>query len=180
MSSRRTLIVVAVGLLLLLPLGTTESHANTEFIEPYGGWAWNDENTAPENGYIYGLTFGVENAAGGATITLDINNQGGTEMESLYASVLLNFVSKDARMRRKFIRNRFSSWISVGVGGMRFRRETRDRSLRLLIEGGLGLQYRFTRNFGIRFDALAIFLPAGNNLVGEGRFGLGFYWGQGR
>jgi len=172
--------IVLASLAAVLAVSATAGRANTEFIAVYGGWAWNDADTAPENGTIYGITSGVENAAGGAILNLDFNEQGGTEMQSLYAAFLLNFVSKDSRQSRRFIRNRFSSWVSAGAGAMRFQREGRDHSVRLMWEGGLGLQYRFTRNFGLRFDGLTYWVPAGNNFVVEGRLGLGFYWGQGR
>jgi hypothetical protein len=150
-----------------------------QFLHLYGGWALNDEATGADDTGIYGVRWGAESPVGGGAITLDVNRDGDTHMDSLYVSALLNIVSENRRLKDgRVLANGFSTFVSVGAGATRLEhdREDADDHTFLVFEYGLGLQYRLTPLLGLRMEALALHSPSGDFRNLESTAGLSFSW----
>lgn len=147
------------------------------FVNIYGGWAWNDEDSGIEDGDIYGLRLGAEVPVGGAEASLDFNRSGDIHLDSLVFSGIANLYSRDGRSSGGGgIVNRFSFFATGGAGLLRREQPEDDTDTFLVFEYGLGLQYRFSRIVGMRIEALALDSPPGNLRTYEGTGGISFYW----
>ena len=134
-------------------------------------------STGADDGAIYGLRWGTEAPIGGMQASLDFNRSSDVKMDSLILSGLFNFYSHDRRKRTgRVLVNSVSSYISLGVGGTRFEPPESEPSLLFTWEIGLGLQFKFTRSFGLRFDALALSITPKSARNYEGTMGFAFYF----
>ena len=165
-------------LVCALSLAATGPAAASEFISLYGGYAWNDlQATGAGDGTVYGVRWGAENPAIGVQASLDFNRNNSVKMDSLVFSGLFNFVSRDRRLRSgQMIFNSFSSYVTLGLGATRYSQPESNASLLFTWEIGLGLQVKFNRVFGLRFEALALSITPKSARNAELTGGIAFYW----
>jgi hypothetical protein len=167
-----------LGLAILTACGSSAARAE-KFVHVYGGWVLNDEATEADDTAIYGARIGIESPVGGSALSLDINRNGNIHLDSLYVSALLNFVSENRRLKDgRILANGFSSFVTVGAGATRVENfgGDGDEHTFLVLEYGLGLQYRFTPILGLRLEALVLDSPAGDFRNVESTTGISFSW----
>jgi len=163
-------------LLLVLAVGAATPAAAEDFISFYGGWAWQDEDarledgTRMEDGEVFGIRFGSVAGTAGGQMTLDINRDGELHLDSLMFTAIVNLYAHGGKSTS------MSFFATAGTGLLRREQPIDDTDTFYAMEYGLGTQFRLTKAFGLRFEALAIDSPPAKIRTLEGTAEIAFYW----
>ena len=165
-----------VWLVLFLVAGAATPAAAEEFVSLYGGWALQDEDarlddgTRMEDGEAFGIRFGSVAGTAGGQMSLDINRDGELHLDSLMFTAIVNLYAHGGK------RTSMSFFATAGTGLLRREQPEDDTDTFYAMEYGLGTQFRLTKSFGLRFEALAIDSPPAKIRTLEGTAELAFYW----
>jgi opacity protein-like surface antigen len=163
-------------LVLVLVVGAATPAAAEEFVSLYGGWAWQDEDarlddgTRMQDGEVFGIRFGSMSGQAGGEMSLDINRDGDLHLDSLMFAAIVSLYAHGGRSTN------MSFFATAGTGLLRREQPIDDTDTFYAMEYGLGLQFRLTKVFGLRFETLAIDSPPAKIRTLEGTAELAFYW----
>lgn len=162
---RRALVVLALSLGAALPA------AADDFLHLYGGWAWQDDDAHMEDGEVFGIRFGAASGQAGGQVSLDINHDGDLHLDSLMFAAIVNLYAHAWGRTTSM-----SFFATAGTGLLRREQPIDDTDTFYAMEYGLGAQFRLSKVFGLRFEALAIDSPPAKIRTLEGTGGIAFYW----
>jgi len=157
-------------LALVLVVGAATPAAAEDFLSLYGGWAWQDDDAHMEDGTAFGVRFGAVSGQAGGQMTLDINHDGEVHLDSLMFTAIVNLYAHGGKSTS------MSFFATAGTGILRREQPIDDTDTFYAMEYGLGTQFRLTKAFGLRFEALAIDSPPAKIRTLEGTAELAFYW----
>ena len=157
-------------LVLVLLAGGAAPAAAEEFLNLYGGWAWQDEDAHMQDGEVFGIRFGALSGQGGGQMSLDINHDGDLQLDSLMFAAIVNLYAHGGKSTS------MSFFATAGTGLLRREQPIDDTDTFYAMEYGLGAQFRLSKVFGLRFEALAIDSPPAKIRTLEGTGGIAFYW----
>lgn len=180
---------LALGIVVLLAVGSATAGNGEMFLSIYGGYGYNDssldrepgeEGVAPyatgRDSIPYGIVWGGETPVAGGSIALQFNQLDDIRMDTLMFSIMLNFASHDTRKGiGRVIYNRASGYILVGAGMMRYS-DPSDTDYVFAGQLGIGGQFKFNRTVGFRWELTGIGAPRKSLINTQATMGLAFYW----